>query len=265
MAPKKQSKPLIAVSMCTIAAEGWHGPNSQPGHQDLAAVGKKYLTSIERAGGLPLPIPNDRETAERLLGMVDGVLLTGGADIDPSLYRSSETISSPDRERDMVEFLLTQRALERSLPTLGICRGAQMLNVALGGTLHTEINDVWPESTTEHLQDGLRLKHHSVRIEPGTQLSALLPEKKFIVASDHHQAIDKIATPLQVVATSREGIIEAVEAKAHPFVIGVQWHPEREGQSEQSRALFRAFVEACQPSTARAAMPWLLPEFRPAG
>lgn len=261
---QKNHKPLIAVSMCTIQADEWHGPHAQPGHQDLAAIGKKYLTAIERAGGLPLPIPNDRETAARLLDTVDGVVLSGGQDIDPTLYHASSGLARPDIERDQVEFLLTQRALERSLPILGICRGAQMINVALGGTLHAEINAVWPDATSQHMQDGLKLRHHSVRVTAGSQLAALLPERTFIVASDHHQSIDKVATPLKVVASSQEGIVEAVEATAHPFVIGVQWHPEREGQSAQSRALFSALVKACQPAPARMPAAWLSPGFRTA-
>ena len=183
----------------------------------------------------------------------DAVMLTGGVDVDPALYGASERHPTVeiDPERDTYEFSLARLALERDMPLLAICRGAQVVNVVAGGTL---IQDI-PSARTgalEHQQSGAKDQpSHPVRVVAGTCLSHLFPESAHAergldVNSRHHQSVDRLAPGFIVSATAPDGIIEAFERPGSRFCIGVQWHPENFWRSESFRELFDALVDAAR-------------------
>lgn len=187
-----------------------------------------YFEGVNRAGGVAVllpPQPGDTDAAGRVLDGLDGLILTGGKDVDPARYGQPPhaTTDEPDRVRDAWEFALLGEALRRGLPVLGICRGAQVLNVALGGTLIQHLPDVLGH--THHQRGNAVFGTSAVRTEPGTRLAGLIG-----ATSDaqcyHHQAIDRVGDGLVVSARDDEGVIEAVEVPGENFVLGVQWHPE---------------------------------------
>jgi putative glutamine amidotransferase len=204
-----------------------------------------YFQGVTSAGGIAVllpPQPVDDEIAERVLAGLDGLVITGGKDIDPARYGQAphpET-DDPRHDRDAWEFALIARALERGLPVLGICRGAQVLNVVLGGTLHQHLPDV--VGHTRHQPGNAVFSESRVRIVPGTRLAALIGEH-----SDeqcyHHQAIAELGSGLVVSGRDAEGVIEAVELPGDSFVLAVQWHPE---ERLNDLRLFAGVVDAAK-------------------
>lgn len=202
-----------------------------------------YFEGITAAGGIAVllpPQPVDPGITDRVLDGLDGLVITGGRDIDPALYDQPRhpATEDPSRERDLWEFMLLAAALKRRLPVLGICRGAQVLNVALGGTLHQHL----PEVIGNH-------GHHAgnavfttlqARTVPGTRLAAVLGESAN-VRCYHHQAIAEVGEHLAVSARDGDGVIEAVELPGDDFVLAVQWHPE---DALHDLRLFAAIVDA---------------------
>jgi putative glutamine amidotransferase len=187
-----------------------------------------YLEGVTRAGGIAVllpPQPVDDEIAARVLDGLDGLVITGGKDVDPARYGQAAhpMTDEPRTDRDAWEFALLAGALRRGMPVLGICRGAQLLNVALGGTLHQHLPDVLGHS--RHQAGNAVFSTSTVRTVPGTRLASLIGE-----ASDeqcyHHQAIDAVGDGLVVSARDPDGVIEAIELPAASFVVAVQWHPE---------------------------------------
>lgn len=205
-----------------------------------------YVEGVNRAGGVAVllpPQPVDTDIAERVLDGLDGLIITGGRDVDPASYgqRPHPATDEPDaanRERDALEFALVDGAIRRGLPLLGICRGAQVINVALGGTLHQHLPDVIGH--THHQQGNAVFSTSAVRTVPGTRLAALIGD-----CSDaqcyHHQAVDRLGDGLIVSAQDTDGVIEAVELPGANFVLAVQWHPE---ERLDDLRLFSAVVEA---------------------
>jgi putative glutamine amidotransferase len=174
------------------------------------------------------------EDARSLDGLA-GLLLAGGPDIDPERYdepRAPET-QGPDTARDALELALATEALRRDLPVLAICRGLQMWNVALGGTLTQHVDG--------HRQDGLS-DAHPVQLEPGSRLAGIIGAREYTVNSRHHQAAGRIAEGLVVSARAQDGVVEALERPGTRFMLAVQWHPE--DRTERDGALFRAFAQA---------------------
>ena len=207
-----------------------------------------YLDGVERAGGIPVLIPPqdlDSEGARRILAGMDGLLLCGGRDVDPSRYgqEPGQHTDSPDPRRDRTEDALLEVAIETGLPTLGICRGAQMLNVHRGGTLIQHLPDVVGD--TRYQQGGGTFTMMPVRITPDTRLHDIVGGGESIDAAAmyHHQAIDAVGEGLRVSALSDDGIVEAVEMPDHPFCVAVQWHPE---ETLEDLRLFAALVDAAQ-------------------
>ena len=204
-----------------------------------------YAQSIVNAGGIPVVIPPIGEGAHDLLQRLDGIIFSGGGDIDPARYEGNENHSSlqrPDEPRDSFEIALINRAVTiETLPILGICRGVQMLNVALGGTLIEHL----PDHTDDDIHrgdDGLWTKH-DVSVHHGSKLASIMQAETIHTQSGHHQALNKIASDLKTVATSSDGIVEAVEHCTHPWCIGVQWHPETTALNDVSQQrLFEALV-----------------------
>lgn len=207
----------------------------------------KYVQSVERAGGTVcwIDVEDPTRAAEDAL-KCDGLLLPGGADVDPALYgqKPGEKCGKPNEQRDRAEGAMAQAFLRSGKPIFGICRGIQFLNVALGGTLLQDIRPVQKERHMDFLHRASST--HSVTIEPSSELYRILGKPEIRVNSMHHQAVDRLGDGLVVTARSSDGFVEAVERKEGGFCLAVQWHPEHMSRrSEDQRKLFTAFVDAC--------------------
>lgn len=230
--------PLIGISTRARDGEGRY------------ALSGQYIESVRRAGGIPVLIPPGDPRIKTLLTRIDGLLLSGGGDIDPSLYGglSHKEIYSIDMERDQSEIDFIRQAVSSRFPVLGICRGIQVMNVALGGTLIEHLPDVVGEAVP-HRSPEKEACTHSVKLLPDSLAFRIFNQTELSVLSYHHQAIRKLASPLRQVAASSDGIIEAVEMPGYPFLMGVQWHPEL-SQDPLQQKLFDAFVEAAREKRA---------------
>ena len=205
-----------------------------------------YVDAVRRAGGVPILIPPGELDLTGLLNLLNGVILSGGGDIDPERYagRAHESIYMLDPERDGSEINLVRTLVHSELPVLGICRGTQVINVALGGTLIEHLPDAVGESTLHRAPPRLPVSH-PVNIAPESRLAAIIGETRVNPVSWHHQAIRQPAAGLQVVASAPDGTIEAVEMANHPWLIAVQWHPELTAADEPTQQrLFDALVAA---------------------
>lgn len=217
------------------------------------AIGQSYCHAVELSGGAPILIPllEDEETQQAVYHRLDGLLLAGGGDIDPRLFGQERRakLVSVDRLRDQVELLLSRRAFEDDLPVLAICRGVQMLVLALGGTLFQDIPSQVPGALRHdfHPDHPRNYLGHEIAVERGTQLANLLGVERIRVNSFHHQSVQDVPPVLQVIARAPDGVVEAVEATAKRFILGVQWHPEElvEDDPRMTR-LFTAFVDAAE-------------------
>ena len=209
-----------------------------------------YVRAVELGGGLPVIVAplRDPKDAPRFLERLDGLVLSGGSDVDPALYGQAPRpeLGKVVRERDDFELALTRAALERDLPILAICRGQQVLNVATGGTLIQDIPSTVKRGGGHDARSERWERSHEVRIEPGSRLHRMLGRDRVDVNSFHHQAVDELGRGLVVSARSPvDGIIEGVELPGRRFVIGVQWHPESFwNQAESFQGLFTALAEA---------------------
>jgi putative glutamine amidotransferase len=225
---------------------------NSPSGLPIVAVQTAYIRAILQAGGVPVLLPNQlgREDWAGLVSRLDGILLTGGGDIAPHLFSGAPhpKVGDVDEERDSLELPLLRFAVDEGLPFLGICRGCQVVNVALGGTLYTHIPDQVPTDIRHDCYPELPRTHlaHPVRVEEDSQISKILGEAILQVNSLHHQAIKDLAAPLKPVAYAPDGLIEAVELPGHPFGYAVQWHPEWLTDQQPTRNLFKAFVEAAR-------------------
>lgn len=206
----------------------------------------EYVAAVQRAGAVPVLIPPLPEHAQRYLELVDGVILAGGGDLDPAHYggKAHETQYGTDAQRDGLELELARRIVKRGQPTLAICRGMQVLNVALGGTLIEHLPVEVGEDVL-HRKPPREPTPHAVSIKPDSRLAAIAGATEFAPMSWHHQAIRVAAPGLEVVASAPDGTIEAVESSKHPWLIGVQWHPELTAEREPAQQrLFDALVVA---------------------
>ncbi|CAB4363004.1 MAG: gamma-glutamyl-gamma-aminobutyrate hydrolase family protein [Actinobacteria bacterium] len=203
------------------------------------AVGRRYFEAVARAGGVPLMLPPITSLAAEmsaLLGRVDAVVLHGGGDVDPRRYGQQPTadqLYGIVAEHDEVEIAVVHAAVERDMPVLAVCRGLQVLNVALGGTLQQDIG------TESHW-----FAHHEVALTPGSRLAVAVgsasPRRCHCV---HHQALDRVADALTVVGSTADGIVHACEFDAASWIVGTQWHPEDDAADDpQQQALFDALI-----------------------
>jgi len=212
-----------------------------------AFLPKVYFEAVTRAGGIAVllpPQPVDAEVADRVLDSLDGLIITGGKDVDPARYgqQPHATTDVPRRDRDAWEDALLTAAITRGLPFLGICRGMQVLNVSLGGTLHQHLPDVI--GSTRYNAGYGKFSENTVEVHAGTHVGALLDDAAALaVHSYHHQAIDEVGDGLAVSARSDDGTIQAVEVEGMPFGVAVQWHPE---QNPDDLRLFAGLVEAAK-------------------
>lgn len=213
----------------------------------------EYVDAVARAGGLPLILPIWQGEAAALLALCDGLILSGGSDVDPALYNGAAhpTVYGVDRTRDDAEIALVHLAVAQGLPVLAICRGAQVTNVALGGTLHAHVPDVY-NGTPAHRAEPYGGVTHTVEIVAGTRLAEIVGAGSAPSVSWHHQALEKVAPGLRVMARAADGCIEAVELVDHPWYFGVQWHPELTAAADPAQQhLFDALISACRARAER--------------
>lgn len=237
--PGGHPRPTIAI--CAALVQARWGSWDRPAY----LLAKEYVAAVQRAGALALIVPPDESVEhnpDQVLDVVDGLMLAGGSDIDPSAYGQEphpETkLTVP--ERDRAELALARAAAARDMPVLGICRGMQLINVYQGGTLVPHLED-----GVHQLEDGQR---HDVRIDGTSALSRLLDATRGEVTSSHHQAVDSVGKDLRAVSHHADGTIEAIEwiqPLRKPWLAAVQWHPERMALHEPlAGALFCGFLEA---------------------
>src|SRR3954462_10945396 len=227
-------KPLIGIGSDVV---------HKPGERDRAFVYTTYIESLKRAGAVPVVIPPQPENAADLAETLDGILLAGGDDCDPAEYGEEKHPSCEpmDPRRQKNDLGLARLARERGIPTLGICLGVQVMNVAAGGTL---IKDI--DSTIDHASEPSDRNHQDVHIDYYTKLGRILGDQEVNVNSSHHQAIGRVADGLRVTAKAPDGIVEGLEDPSHPFYLVLQWHPEDMPDESSAAAIFGAFVEAAR-------------------
>jgi putative glutamine amidotransferase len=231
-------KPIIGIGSDLL---------QQKGERERAFVFSTYVESLRRAGAVPVVIPPQPENAADIVEGLDGILLAGGDDCDPLVYgeQPHPTVEPMDPRRQNNDLTLARIARDRGIPTLGICLGVQVMNVAAGGTL---IQDIDSEMRTdiEHASEPSDRHRHDVLIQDGTRLAGILGAQELEVNSSHHQAIRHVGDGLRVTASAPDGIIEGLEDPAHPFYVGVQWHPEDMPGEPSASSLFGAFVDAAR-------------------
>jgi putative glutamine amidotransferase len=220
-----------------------------------AQVDVTYLHAVEAAGGVPLLLTPGHApgSLEAILDLSHGLLLTGGEDVEPHRYGQDPhpALGEVNPPRDEMELAATRSALDRGMPVLAVCRGIQLLNVAMGGTLWQDIPAQLGGDLLHEQDGGVDDRPHRARVEPGSLLAAVVGMHQLSINSFHHQAIRDLAPGLRVTAWAPDGVVEGVEGTAHPWLVGVQWHPER-GEAhgpagnphDPDRRLFAAFVEA---------------------
>lgn len=209
-----------------------------------------YNDGIENAGGVPLmlPLSRDKKVLAAAFEVCDGLVLTGGQDVDPALYGGrKENCGEICEKRDFAEALLLKLALERDKPVLGICRGIQFLNAALGGTLYGDLKTEHKSSVGHVMTPPYDRAVHKVTIKKGTPLYDIIGAEQISVNSYHHQAVKTLSPKLLEAARSEDGLIEGVFLPGKKFVLAVQWHPEFSFKTdENSRKIFSAFVNAAK-------------------
>ncbi|MBI3990047.1 MAG: gamma-glutamyl-gamma-aminobutyrate hydrolase family protein [candidate division NC10 bacterium] len=236
-----------------IGITSWH---HEEGGERWEYVPEPYSRATAQAGGLPLILPTihvgaafkPAPTLDELLDAVDGLLFTGGEDIHPSFYGEpiEERCGRIDQDRDHFELELAQAALDRQIPIVGICRGIQLLNVVLGGSLYQDLS--YRPGTLPYHHSSREKRYtliHKVNLQPESHLAKVFGRSAFDVTSTHHQLLKDVAPPLKAVAFSDDGVVEGVEAENYPFLLAVQWHPERMIRKHPEQlALFQALIQA---------------------
>ena len=216
----------------------------------IAALLHMYITALIEAGGAPVMLPSGlpEDSLQSILSRLDGILLTGGGDIDIERYGGEfhPSLEGVDVDRDKFEIALLKAVLESGKPFFGICRGFQVVNVTLGGTLYTDIQAQLPGALKHNYDSSSqrRFLAHEIAIEKTSHLADILGVNKIQVNSLHHQGARCLAPALQAVGRAPDGLVEAVELPGHPFGLAVQWHPEWLTDQPVTRRLFRAFVDA---------------------
>lgn len=214
-----------------------------------------YTTCIEKAGGIPFPIPFTlgKPLIPDLVARLNGILFTGGDDLDPSLYGQTwhQNAVPVNPARQEFEFALLAEVERRRLPVMGICLGCQVLNVYRGGSLHQFLPDVPRDRALEHRKLEKDLPAHEVEIDPGSRIGSAIGKARLAANTYHKQAISTLGRGLRTIATAPDGVIEGIEDPEFPLFAAVQWHPERLGDSPEHLAIFRLLVQRAQEFTAR--------------
>ncbi len=244
--------PLIGISCGTFRDRDWCPPSY--GHRQT------YVDAVLQAGGAPLLIPPllDATALRAIYDQIDGLLLAGGGDISPNHYgdQPHERLGTIDPPRDMAELRLARWAATDGKPLLGICRGVQMINVALGGSLYQDIPTQLGspiDHNASYVREDWTYLAHSITIAPNSRLARYLGTTDLMINSLHHQAVRRIAPGLRAVAWAPDGVIEALESDQHSFIVGVQCHPEALQAETDPRwqGLFAAFVQSCRDAHRR--------------
>ena len=222
----------------------------------LIAIGQNrkmedYLESVRRAGGEPVEVVVGSEAPDQILARVDALVLTGGGDVDPKLYGEArhDTFEAAETGRDDFEIALARAAVAKGLPLLAICRGMQVLNVAMGGTLVQDIPTQVPGAVEHSVPQPRHHIAHEVWVAKGSQLATLLADhmedgETCHVNSRHHQSVKQAAKGFEITATSPDGVVEAMEKPDARFCVAVQWHPENFWRTGEFRELFEGLVQA---------------------
>jgi putative glutamine amidotransferase len=208
----------------------------------------EYVSATRRAGGIPVLIPPGETRCDLLCEHLDAIILAGGGDLDPATYGGQQhpSVYMVDAHRDTMEIAIARRVIESRLPTLAICRGAQVVNIALGGTLHEHLPDLFGEEV-QHRLPPREPTPHRVIVQADSALGRLLGKTEFEAASWHHQAINEIGSQLRVVAHAPDGVVEALEMPSHRWLFAVQWHPEITADTDPiQQRLFDSLVAAAQ-------------------
>jgi len=246
----KSPRPIIGIPTQTLhAMDGI--PEALP---QSWVMNQRYFLAVTIVGGVPWMIPlldDDPDTLREIYDRLDGILLPGGVDMDPRTYGEAPKpeCGRVDPARDRVELQLTRWAIEDRKPILGLCRGIQVINVAMGGSLYQDVRSELPGAIKHDYfpTQGFERDHpaHEVALASGSRLRGALEQPNLIVNSMHHQGVKQVGTGLMVSATAPDGLIEALEGASDHFLIGVQWHPEVfEMADPHTRHLFRAFIAA---------------------
>ncbi len=212
------------------------------------AIRENYMTSVSAEGAIPIALPHEPELAAQYLDIIDGLVITGGAfDVPPELYGNKtvhKTVTTKER-RTAFEYAITKGALAQNKPILGICGGEQLLNVILGGTLIQHIPDTIKNALAHEQPNPRTEPGHIVHIKENTLLHRIVGNQEIPVNSAHHQAVATVGEDVVINAMAPDGVIEGIEYPAHPFCLGVEWHPEYH-ISPADTAIFKAFVAACR-------------------
>lgn len=232
-------KPLIGITTRnTLNSSG----------QPMVTIQHSYVNAVVQAGGLPVPVPCMLGEADfqDLYSRLDGILFSGGGDVSLKYFSGSDhpRIGEVDDMRDLTEITLLRQAAEDGKPMLGICRGMQVMNVALGGTLYTHIHDQIPNPLDHDYPGELRTTLvHPVNVDETARAAEIFGETFLNVNSLHHQGLKDIASRLRVAGHAPDGLVEVVEIPGHPFAVGVQWHPEWLTDQPAMQRLFKSFVD----------------------
>jgi len=233
--------PLIGITMDSEA--GGEGAYSK---FDWYALRENYAGAVAASGGLPIPLPHEPELAEQYLDLIDGLLITGGAfDVDPSMYGEADihdTVVTKDK-RTKFEWAMTQGALERDIPILGICGGQQLLHVVMGGKLIQHIPDSYEDCLAHEQPNPRDEAGHMVKIKAGTLLHDIVGSSQMHINSAHHQSVADKPEGIIINAIAPDTVLEGIEAPEKSFCLGVQWHPEFH-IDEGDKKIFDAFIEA---------------------
>ena len=249
---RRKMTPIIGI---TCSMEHADETRKFPTAYTFDYLKRSYYEAVERSGGVALLLPNTKTTdkIQEYLSMMDGILVSGGNDVDPVFYgeRKKTKNLSITRERDLFEIALVRKAKAGKTPVLAICRGMQLVNVASGGSLYQDFR--MERKFLDHTLEGSALYHkkHSVIIREGSKLFGVIGKKRIMVNTSHHQMVKKLAPGFAVTAWSeKDGVIEAMESKDDHFFLCVQWHPELM-RDRTSKALFDSFVQAAREFRSR--------------
>src|SRR5687768_14754730 len=241
--------PVIGITADSSECEQ---TGSRTNREGLYSLASRYCDAIENAGGLPIIIPHSRSRTQirHLLRRIDGLLISGGGfDIDPAYYGEQPIakLGKINSQRTFTELESIAFGLDRDLPMLGICGGAQAINVALGGSLYQDIETQLPAAQKHQQEERSDSYGHVVEVARGTLLYKVCRRQRLKVNTTHHQAIRKLGKGLVINATASDGLIEGIESKQHSFVLGLQWHPEVLARREAvQQKIFSSFVLACR-------------------
>jgi putative glutamine amidotransferase len=237
------SRPLVALTTTFVAEGGSH-------RRPQVTLYSAYLTVLEEHGLAPVMITpfHARPSIDVLLEQCAGLVLTGGEDVEPKRYGETPhpALGTVTPERDEMEMMALDIAVNRHIPVLAICRGVQLMNVFFGGTLYQDIASQLPSAVLHEQKQPWSERTHAVHLKPGSRLRAIVETDTLQINSFHHQAIKEVGAGLVVTGVAEDGVVESVEAIDHPWAVGVQWHPERHeasaGDGDPDRRLFAAFA-----------------------